>query len=561
MLGRSRWRSAPDGDAVAPWTVTDGQNRAGKRRTGEQQATPCQRRGNVASLCSPEAVIVRATMPTPAPALQTTDGGPIDLDALVEALSGQFAVSVGGKQTIRRTRLDTFDRRLRSAGLTLEHLTGSAPDRLVLSGPDVASTVVARVTDVVWPTLAGALPESPVREAVAPIAGIRALLVVSDEKRRVRRLELRNEDEKTVARLELDEPAAASGQPAQVSVHALRGYENQARRAARLLIGLGPKPVENGGDHQPDEASSAAHIDRDAPATELLAMELGEFHSAMRDNLPGLLDDVDTEFLHDFRVAVRRTRSTLKLGRPVLPAVMQSRWEPAFKWLGDLTTPVRDLDVYQLGLPTMAGWLVAADADDLAPFATHLRRRRTAQRRALVRGLKSARFHRLDSDWEGALAALAASEQGHPTAGELADGSISRAYRRVARDGAAISASSPSEDLHGLRKRCKELRYALEVFAPVIDKDSRKAAVADLKGLQDVLGRFQDSEVQRHSLREFAEEMMAAGTPAQVVLAMGELVGHLDAEQDRARQDFDAAFARFVRRASDRRMRQLGGRR
>jgi len=41
-----------------------------------------------------------------------------------------------------------------------------------------------------------------------------------------------------------------------------------------------------------------------------------------------------------------------------------------------------------------------------------------------------------------------------------------------------------------LRKRCKELRYALEVFAPVIDKDSRKTAIADLKDLQDVLGRF-----------------------------------------------------------------------
>ena len=36
----------------------------------------------------------------------------------------------------------------------------------------------------------------------------------------------------------------------------------------------------------------------------------------MNENLPGLLADVDTEFLHDFRVAVRRTRSTLKLGRP-----------------------------------------------------------------------------------------------------------------------------------------------------------------------------------------------------------------------------------------------------
>ena len=69
----------------------------------------------------------------------------------------------------------------------------------------------------------------------------------------------------------------------------------------------------------------------------------------------------------------------------------------------------------------------------------------------------------------------------------------------------------------------------------MIDKDvSRKRAVADLKGLQDVLGRFQDSEVQRQSLRGFAEEMMADGAPAEAMLAMGELIGHLDAEQDRA---------------------------
>ena len=216
-------------------------------------------------------------MPTPAPALQAPDGGPLDLDALVEALSGQFAVSVGGKQAVRRTRLDTFDRRLRAAGLTLEHQTGSATERLVLSGPEVASTVVANVRNMTWPSLAGALPESPVRDAVAPVAGIRALLVVSDEKRRVRRLELRNEDEKTVARLELDEPAAASAGTAEISVQALRGYEDQARRATRLLQALGLKSVEDGGDRQPDEASSTAHIDRDAPATELLAMELGEF--------------------------------------------------------------------------------------------------------------------------------------------------------------------------------------------------------------------------------------------------------------------------------------------
>ena len=53
--------------------------------------------------------------------------------------------------------------------------------------------------------------------------------------------------------------------------------------------------------------------------------------------------------------------------------------------------------------------------------------------------------------------------------------------------------------------------------------------------------------------------MMADGTPAEALLAMGELIGHLDADQDRARADFDGAFGAFVRPAGARRMASLGG--
>jgi CHAD domain-containing protein len=66
--------------------------------------------------------------------------------------------------------------------------------------------------------------------------------------------------------------------------------------------------------------------------------------------------------------------------------------------LGDLTTLVRDLDVYQLGLPEMAGWLRAASAADLEPFRAHLARRRAADRRTLLRALHAARLRRLLDD-------------------------------------------------------------------------------------------------------------------------------------------------------------------
>lgn len=495
--------------------------------------------------------------------LQGSDGHDLTVTSVVAALGGTFGVRTKARGLVRRARLDTFDRRLRAAGLVLEHERGPSLDRLVLDRPEGSSALTATVAERLrWPALAGLLPASPVRDAVAPVAGIRALMVHSQERRNRSAVELRNDDEKVVVRLELDEPAGATATRSELRVHALRGYDNEARRALRLLTGQGLRPVEGSEEHGPGCGPAP---DTGAPATarRLLAQSLGEFLAAMRDNLPGLLGDVDTEFLHDFRVAVRRTRSTLKLGRAALPGVFRDRWEPSFKWLGDLTTPVRDLDVYELGLPEMTSWLVAAAGADLEPFAAHLHRRRAAERRVLVRGLRSERFARLVREWEGALAELAQPAGGGPgehlSAEALGARSISRAYRRVARGGAAISADSPAEDLHALRKRAKELRYALEVFAPVLEPGPRKRAVSELKTLQDVLGRFQDSEVQRTALRGFAEEMVQQGTPAGAVLAMGELIGHLDAEQARARQDFGGTFAQFVRPSSQRRIRRLGG--
>jgi CHAD domain-containing protein len=472
-----------------------------------------------------------------------------DAGEIVGALGSRFEVVATSTRLVRRLHLDTFDRRLGATGLRLEHEVAGRERQLVLrrAGAPPMTVSVGRVR---WPALADTLPTGPLRELVIPVTGIRALIVVGDEERRLRKWDLHNRDGKTVARVELDEPVLGVGATAQVTLFGLRGYDNQVRRATGLLVGLGLRPLDDTPAGPRAAPPPMVVIDPDAAATVLLADVLTGFATTMRENLPGLLDDVDTEFLHGFRVALRRTRSTVKAGRPVLPAAMRTRWEPEFRWLGAMTTPVRDLDVYTLGLPTMTAWLVAADPDDLDPLAAHLRRRRGVERRAMVRGLRSPRFERLTSDWGIVLDELADVRQvGEPesaSVGQLAARCVSRAYEKVERDGAVIAGDSPAQDLHRLRGRCKELRYALEVFAPVIDVASRKRAVGHLQALQDVLGRFQDAEVQSRALREFATEMMHDGTPAATLLAMGELIAHLDAEQGRARHDFHQAFAGFA---------------
>ena len=72
-----------------------------------------------------------------------------------------------------------------------------------------------------------------------------------------------------------------------------------------------------------------------------------------------------------------------------------------------------------------------------------------------------------------------------------------------------------------------------------------------------VLGRFQDTDVQKQTLYGFADQMRAAHAPTKALLAMGELVAHLEVDQRRARQRFDRAFARFSRPSGRHRMRLL----
>ena len=129
-----------------------------------------------------------------------------------------------------------------------------------------------------------------------------------------------------------------------------------------------------------------------------------------------------------------------------------------------------------------------------------------------------------------------------------------KAHRQVLSLGGAITDSSPPERLHDLRKRCKELRYALEFFASLADPASHRQAVRDLKGLQDCLGTFQDCQVQQAVLRSAAAGMMAAhDVPAAALLAMGEAAGQLGRAERAARAEFAGRFAAFASQASQQR--------
>jgi CHAD domain-containing protein len=188
---------------------------------------------------------------------------------------------------------------------------------------------------------------------------------------------------------------------------------------------------------------------------------------------------------------------------------------------------------------------------ELEPVRGVLKGRRLIARREMSHALRSDRAQRLRADWEELLMGLeqrpaADRPDARRPIGEVASRRIRRVYARMLRIGAAIDATSPPEEYHELRKKGKELRYLLELFGvPLNDEAVVRPMIKALKGLQDVLGRHQDREVQIATLRSLADEVCVMNGGSAALMAMGLLIERLHQDAGAARAEFAQSFAAF----------------
>ncbi|MEP6461932.1 MAG: CHAD domain-containing protein, partial [Frankiaceae bacterium] len=287
-----------------------------------------------------------------------------DLGTLKQAvgmLQKRLKLAPGPQRKHVVTFLDTFDWALSRVGLRLSQ----SGDTLELSAQPPGRILVRSTGDAAH-RLAPDLP-APLRGKLSAAMGLRALLPVATVRSTEVVLVARNAEEKMVARLVVARLALGAGNGTAASsrrsgglrltVVPLRGYDKEARRLAAEVSGIpGVEPAEGSVFRDAVEASGrsvgdytgklALKITRTQPAYEAARQIYGSQLDTMSVNASGVIADLDTEFLHDFRVAVRRTRSALKELPGILLAPTEERFRREFKWLGDVTTPTRDLDVY-----------------------------------------------------------------------------------------------------------------------------------------------------------------------------------------------------------------------
>jgi CHAD domain-containing protein len=474
------------------------------------------------------------------------------LEAARAALAPDFALEVEPATAVERTYYDTFDGRLHAAGMTLIAQGG----RLVLLDGDAAEVAAGALPDGDVRVLAERLEAGPLRDALADVLEMRAASPVATTTSRVTPARALDDEAKTVVRLAVEEPVVVGGEPLRprLWVRPVRGYDGELRSVTRAFEReLDAEPADmplrdeaiaaTGGT--PDGVSSKLRVKLrpDQRADQAAVVLLKTLHETIEQNLPGAIDDVDSEFLHDLRVAVRRSRSAQRQLKRVFPPEPLAHFREEFKRLQQITGPVRDLDVYLMEL--------GDTGPDLEPLRRLLREHRKRERTRMVRLLKSARTRNLLSEWPAFLDELVGSpEDDRPAAArpvaDLAGDRIAKVYRRMVKHGSAIDDDSPAEELHDLRKTGKELRYLLEFFTSLFPGKVVKPMVKSLKALQDTLGEHQDRAVQVDMLRSLRDELAAQHDGPAALMAVGSLIDRLAAEQAEARAEFASRFADFA---------------
>jgi CHAD domain-containing protein len=267
------------------------------------------------------------------------------------------------------------------------------------------------------------------------------------------------------------------------------------------------------------------------------------------ENTEGAISGEDPEHLHQLRIAVRRSRTVQRQLKAVFPAVELGGFRAEFRWLQQATGPARDLDVYVEDLGSLRAMLPEGMRGDLDPLVPVLAHSRLVARAEMTRALRSVRTANLFEDWDRLLESMVErSPHDRPAAnkpiGTVAGKRIRKVYKQIVAMGRAIERSSPAEDYHELRKKGKELRYLLELFGvKLFDEDAVTPFVKSLKGLQDLLGRHQDREVQIAMLRFSAEEVATLPGGGGACMAMGALVERLRGDEQAARDEFAEQFA------------------
>lgn len=276
---------------------------------------------------------------------------------------------------------------------------------------------------------------------------------------------------------------------------------------------------------------------------------------------PRLQDEDDTEALHDFRVALRRLRSSLRAYRERLEGSLPKKLRKKLRRLAQATNPGRDTEVQIEWLRGRSRHLSSYHRAGLTWLLARLEERMRAAYDEMEAELKQE-FLDAESELRRRLSVYRTEVRldGSGSRTTLADvtAEILREHvRELGEHLARVEAVEDETQAHEARIAAKRARYLLEPLADEIP--GAAPLVKRFKALQDLLGDLHDAHVLETELARAAEDAAAERARRTFEISLGGVEDErlLRAAGRRAAESGVIALARLNRARRDRLFEQL----
>jgi CHAD domain-containing protein len=465
----------------------------------------------------------------------------------------------------RQVFYDTFEEQAFHMGLIVVRKKGSLCLFDLDTGIAQAETAFIGTPSSFFPTV---LPDCKARKLLEQCSLIRAFIRTCSVDVHVSSWRILDENKKTVAYLNSESMQVIDRDNPEhfarfYSITPLKGYHKELSKILKalpeqvdsyrivgfrdrfLLIMKAAGPASRG-----YSAKLRMQLDAEATIHENVRRLLQFTTLIMQMNEYGIRRDIDSEFLHDYRVAIRRTRSILRQLNGVFDPHQTAWFLSGLRELGKRTNELRDCDVYLLRKAEYFELLPPSLRASLNPFFRDIETARRLLLKQFCRYLSSAEYFGFIESWSNFVKQDELPDQELAPKSSLATrlvaaSSIRKAWKKVIVHGRRIGAHANDDELHALRIDCKKLRYLLEFFSSLFPQKIVGRLVRHLKELQENLGTFVDLSVQLRFLQTRLDLLKSSDGSIDEAAALGGLIAALHREKEKAREEFRETFTGF----------------
>ncbi len=299
---------------------------------------------------------------------------------------------------------------------------------------------------------------------------------------------------------------------------------------------------------QKSVSAAAAALTPQMPVNEALSSVIAGCAEQAVANVPSILAGSDVvEGVHQMRVALRRFRAALTMFNTVTTREERSELKREVKRTAAILGHARDLDVF--ATETLPPIVAAHPTENsLQVLARRVQALRESAHEAVAAHLESPTFARLwlrVGAWNaGRQMGAGPVDRSQKPLGKLACKVLAKRDKAVRALGDRLDEIS-LDDMHELRIRVKQLRYAAEFFAQLYGRGKTARVLKRLRRLQDALGWLNDAVV-AHTLLTFVERNGLPGEAVALARASGLITGRIAVKLDSVRDDAAKAYRKLA---------------